>query len=404
MFLTPGIVQAASVPNSDVAVLCFFAWGMRLCLRLADERGGGWNALAAGLCLGLAVGSKYHGLLLVFLFLTVWFLVDGRRFLHLPGRVAALLGTIVAVGSPFYVLNWIHTGNPVWPLFADQLGDGGLLNRVASGYRMPPRFDLTLLTDQLRQPFNANPLVLCLVPLSWPLLPRSRRLRVLAVTAIAYLVSLVLLTSYHRFHLMAWPPLTVLALAGAAASRGTVWRRRLAMTFLVGSVAFGTSFAGWYSWDFLRWAAGLTRSEEIRELSFYYPDYRWMNQNLEASTDVALVCVRSGHTYYLDVPYVRADPGLAATVDWSDVHAEGPAVLLEFLQKRGVTHIFIDEQLDLRVTEAMERLRELGSVELLWRRGRKLLTQRMLRRTLSTTVALYRVLPDGSPGFGTHQR
>jgi hypothetical protein len=165
----------------------------------------------------------------------------------------------------------------------------------------------------------------------------------------------------------------------------------------------GVSFGVWYSLDFLKWAVGIYNSEDIREMSFYYEDYRWMNGHLDHDTDTVLVIVRSGHTYYLDIPYVRADPGFAATVDWGEVGTRGASVLEDFVRKSGVTHVFADLQTDARVDKALRDLMATGALEAVWRDdSRRLITQRMTRRSALAAVALYRVVEaprvHASPG------
>ncbi len=61
----------------------------------------------------------------------------------------------------------------------------------------------------------------------------------------------------------------------------------------------------WYSADFVKWAVGIHSDDDIREMSFYYEDYRWMNEYLDGEHDRVLLFPMSGVSYYLDVPYLR---------------------------------------------------------------------------------------------------
>ena len=395
-FLTPGIIQSSSVPNSDVAVMCFFAWGVYFSVRATAGTGKEFcNWALSGLCFGLAIGSKYHGLLLVGIFETAlaghYWPEIRRRGLLLP--LGTKIGVMVAVGSPFYVLNLANTGNPLWPLFSEHLGRGGLLDEVASGYRLPPSFGAHLILDHISRPFCLNPLVICMALLAVPLLIREQKLiRLVGLTAAVYVASVLLLTSYHRFQLLAWPLLSLLSVVAYATYRGCRWKRSLMHASMALGLISGVSFGAWYSMDFVKWATGIYDSEDIREMSFYYQDYRWMNNHLDRDSDMVLVIVRSGHTYYLDIPYVRADPRLAATVNWADVANTGARVLEDFVRQSGVTHVFADLQTDARVDEALRELAETGSLEVVWRQdSRRLITQRMTRRSVLTEVALYRV-------------
>lgn len=408
-FLTPGIIQASSVPNSDVAVMCFFAWGFFFTARatVAPEKDlRSW--MLSGLCFGLAIGSKYHGLLLVGLFETAfaglfWPEMRRRGLLML---FAGKIGLMVAVGCPFYILNLINTGNPLWPMFSEFLGRGGLLDAVASGYRLPPSLGTHLITDQFTRPFCLNPMVAGMTLLAVPLSTGDFKfVRLAGLTALAYVASVLTLTSYHRFQLMAWPLLSLLGVLAYAAFRTRRWKRRLMHASMALTVTTGVSFALWYSIDFLKWAAGIYGSDDIRRMSYYYEDYQWLNNHLDPGTDTVLVIVRSGHTYYLDIPYIRADPHLAATVDWQDVEEHGAGLLMDFAKRHGVTHVFADLRTDTRVDRALRALADNGALEMLWSyEGRQLVTQRMTRKHESTAVALYRVAasqgaaPSSAPG------
>jgi hypothetical protein len=81
--------------------------------------------LVAGLALGLAAGIKYNGLFLALFAGLALLLVQGRKLW--AGQRAAWLRLlayvlpVLALGLPWYVANWVHFGNPVYP-FAVQIG------------------------------------------------------------------------------------------------------------------------------------------------------------------------------------------------------------------------------------------------------------------------------------------
>lgn len=80
MYLTPGILQIASVPTGDGGLLCFFIWGAYILLAEASSTSPRNTAswVLSGVLLGLAIGTKYHGLLLVAVFegAFAWFLLS----------------------------------------------------------------------------------------------------------------------------------------------------------------------------------------------------------------------------------------------------------------------------------------------------------------------------------------
>jgi len=157
------------------------------------------------------------------------------------------------------------------------------------------------------------------------------------------------------------------------------------------SAAMGISFAVWYSADFVKWAVGIHSDDDIREMSFYYEDYRWMNEYLDGEHDRVLLFPMSGVSYYLDVPYLRGDP-LAAIVDWKRIAAGDSGAVLEVIKREEITHIFIDSGTYRQMGALLDNLAQRGMLEEVKRSDRRLLMQRMTRRYQSTTVILYKVL------------
>jgi hypothetical protein len=101
------------------AVFAFVSWSER------NDRG--WLILC-GLFSGLAVACKYTALLLPFLGVLGVLWTARSRKLHTPEAIRNLsiyLLIMIAVGSPFYIKNWIVTGNPVYPFLFSIFGGRG---------------------------------------------------------------------------------------------------------------------------------------------------------------------------------------------------------------------------------------------------------------------------------------
>ncbi len=105
----PTVWVMAGRAFSDLFV-CAYAAGALIAARRAREARGSSqfaHALLAGVCIGLAGGYKYTGLLLGLLLLP-----------FLPWRTLAAAGGAAAlVMAPWFVKNWIWLGNPVYPYF-----------------------------------------------------------------------------------------------------------------------------------------------------------------------------------------------------------------------------------------------------------------------------------------------
>ncbi len=101
------------------AVLAFISW--------SEQNGDGWLILC-GLYSGLAVACKYTALLLPFL--GVLGLLWNARSRSLSTRETVHILILYAIslilaGSPFYIKNWIVTGNPVYPFLYSIFGGVG---------------------------------------------------------------------------------------------------------------------------------------------------------------------------------------------------------------------------------------------------------------------------------------
>ena len=104
---------------SLAAVLAFLRWH--------EERSPGWLALS-GIFSGLALSSKYTALLLPLLgcFGIFWsFYRDRVSWRPVMRSLFLYLAFTVLLGSPFYLKNWIMTGNPFYPFFYEIFGGRG---------------------------------------------------------------------------------------------------------------------------------------------------------------------------------------------------------------------------------------------------------------------------------------
>ena len=166
-----------------LALAAFFRW-----LRFpADEEAlGRWWLVLAGLCLGLAAGSKTQTLISVGL-LGGWIALRQARRRDGRGLLLSMLifgGAIIAAGFPYYLYNALAHRNPFYPVFADlfvrlfdatpsprsELGTEVFYPWTVSGYfanlwnaslgHTSPGFYLG---------FIAGPLFLLAIPIGWTL-------------------------------------------------------------------------------------------------------------------------------------------------------------------------------------------------------------------------------------------
>ena len=157
---TPLVTVWARVANVDLPLACFL-----LLVTVAVVRGGEsastvatvataagesrrWLILA-GLCGGLALGTKYQALFAVPILLALVALdaLRARRGAREAlARVGCFLGPLLLVAAPWYLKNWLLLDNPLWPLFSGGRDFGPLAveltNYFARGMTISPRTPL----------------------------------------------------------------------------------------------------------------------------------------------------------------------------------------------------------------------------------------------------------------------
>lgn len=271
------------------------------------------DALWAGLAAGVAAGTKYHGLIFVGAFALVVVLVThGRR-----GPALALFAAGAAVALPWYVRNWIVTGNPLYPFAAGVFGgkylDAGSrydLNQSLSGYGLPgiwrlPFFPLEFLlhTGRYERGYSFSPALFVLAPVG--IVIGGRTARLLGLGILVYLV-----VWWETMHQITRYLLLVLPFAAVLAGAAAVWlwqrhaRAVLAAVALVTVVPFA-AIAGLFTWRIGPGAVGAqSTSAFVQKQTGTYDAFRWLDRNLPPRGRV-LIGIRDA--YWLDRPYAVFD-------------------------------------------------------------------------------------------------
>lgn len=333
-----------------LATSTFVEPGFMLMLALA-----GWNAvrfartdrvdalLLAGVFAGGAAGVKYPAAVAAAVF------AAGAAFLvrrHLTRRrVLLFCASAAAVALPWYVKNWIVTGNPVFPLLFGGLNPEAERAREASlaqyGFGKSP-IDLVLLPFRLladAEPFDrgefASPLLLVYSPIALLV----RRVRRYAWPIFAAGLVIVLGWFYGSQHLRFLAPISVYFSVLAAIGIVTLARagrvgRIVACATTAGAFAAATAIGLVYAAQFAPVAVGREDREAFLRQEVSYEDgTEWLNRNLPPDAHVALGYILG---MYLDRPYVLWTSDVLPTT-------VGPGPTRAFARRYGLTHAAVLE-------------------------------------------------------------
>lgn len=276
------------------------------------------DAAWAGLALGLAIGTKYHGLVFVpFLAVLAVAVVAGpaRRRALMVGSFAAL----AAVGLPWYVRNWVVAGNPVYPFAADLFGgrylDAGSrydLDQSLSGHGLDgiwrlPFFPLEFLlhTDRYERGYSFSPALFLLPPVAVALGTRAARL-----VGLGMLVYLVIwwegMQQITRYLL---PALAFAAVLGGGAAvalaRRRGWGRRYLLAVAAVTAVPFAAITGLFTWQIAPGVLGVeSEGAFVQRLTGTYRAFQWLDNELPPDGRV-LIGIRD--LYWLERPHLAFD-------------------------------------------------------------------------------------------------
>ncbi|HEX8906742.1 MAG TPA: hypothetical protein VF771_17965 [Longimicrobiaceae bacterium] len=404
----PYVVKSATTAHADAYGMLAFAAAAAVAMRPTPL--GFRQAALLGFAAWVGAQSRYQ---LVGLGVTATIFgalqLLRRRAGWAEARGFALGGALaLAAALPFYLVNWVALGDPVWPLlvrrfngleaYRDRVADAankGLIGAYTPG-NIARNF-VALLHDPTTFPIPLLAIAACAAGL----LSRDPRLRRLGGLTTVFLLVWVATepTLYPRFMLVitAAAPMVLGPVLARADARPAL--RRAVRGALGIAVAVLSALTLFYSLDSFRYVA--TGNEaEFHRATWFYPVYQWVNRTTPRDARF-MVIVASGHSYYLDRPYRRADPWLSGIVDWTGI--AGPDALYDVLRRGGYSYL-IYNRADWsqpvggpRMTQLIAALERRGLLQPVRDFKLQLVTSRVRNQSIPSTVSVLRVAPSPPP-------
>ena len=120
-FSTPAVARLSTTAYIDLGMVFFATASILAFVRWRDGsyKNTKWLALSA-VCMGLAAGSKYNALIAWFflnLMIVFYYSRDTKKGLPALRYGVTFFAIALLVVSPWFIKNYIQTGNPIYPLF-----------------------------------------------------------------------------------------------------------------------------------------------------------------------------------------------------------------------------------------------------------------------------------------------
>lgn len=369
---TPAVVYGGGTGQAEVRMALFVLSAAYALGRWRTDAHLGWAAVA-GLCCGFLMGSKFTGLLFA--------AAGGVLVLALPRRwIGALVfgSMALAAGFQWYGWNFLHTGDPVFPMLFPWLGVSdprfwnpevdSLFRQLFLGSETPlPRN----LTNFFAYPFIATfdpssalesgrtglgPTVVMAFPMMlWGAWRHRRRLASSPLLPMAGFVFLFYCLWFPmggsqrvRHLLPLWPLLLLLMAAGCRRAMDDGFGLIYAKGIVAGVIALQLAGAvlgnRWYLTHL-----GQPDAAYFRPVSGYYPVAEWANSALKPGEK--LLNPYREINFLLNVPFYHSHPVDQALVDILPSKADSRR-FWEQLRALAITHVPAAPSLSSHVSEA----------------------------------------------------
>ena len=377
---TPIVVKLSTTAYVDLGLIFFSTLSLLFILRWADKPIKKKNLLWAGGFCGLALGTKYNGLLtlvILSLFIPILFqrgqIAQKQSNLKALGYCLLFICTALLLFSPWGVRNILWTGNPFYPLFGSVFGTGD--TAVMGGFgpfvtrkllyheSLPQILSIPIRIffegqDNNPQFFDGklNPFLLILPFFAFLSSFNQKTLRresiVLASFALLYLWIVFFQRDIRiRYIGPSIPPLVILSVFGLKNLFAIVLKRPIVQTVFRFSLFFAISTALFINFSYLynqfsiiqplSYLSGqVTRSDYLSKYRPEYPVIEYANNHLVKNSKI--LCVFLGNRgYYFDINHIFDLRNGSSILCNITKESRTPSQLLRKLHELNITHIII---------------------------------------------------------------
>jgi hypothetical protein len=365
IFMTvPSVFEASYMAYSDLFVTYYCLGAVLAYMNWSGDRKTVW-LIMCGIFTGLAIACKYTALLLPFL--GVLGILWTSRNNQLPVRTAVrclcvYLICVTLAGSPFYIKNWLMTGNPFYPFLYHIFGGLGWDQDQARLY------DLFLhnlgmgreLIDYVLLPWNVSfnakmnspqfdgilgPIFLVLLPFALGL--RKTGLDIKIITVYCILSFLFWASSAHQirylFHIL---PLLAILIGFLLAY---YQRRKIILRIMTILIAGCLLFNFYYiSTEFLKIRplgvvfGAESKDDFLKRMLPSYEMFKFINQGLQPDSRILLIYMRN-YGFLCDRKYYSDSMFESYTIQKILSLSCSPKDVYMKLKERGFTHILYDK-------------------------------------------------------------
>ena len=380
---TPAVVFGGGSGHVEVRMILFLllaSWSITKLIFDNDWR----YAVVAGLSLGFLIGTKYTGLVfgtaLVATFLGFMILKRETKWFSMS---SVFVLCVIVAGSQWYIWNWLHTGDPIFPSLYEFLNLTGsdfwnaehhkeLKSHLASTEQAVPRSIFWFFAYPFVATFGGpsifesgkigfGPYLVLIFPIvmigMWRFRDRftvSRLAPILTIVTITYLLWFFFGPSQRVRYLLPAYALLMAATSLIALRWCSERNKRYALGIIIGVVISlqigGQAIA---TVNYARYVfTSEPRDQFLTRNLTRYPAVQWINENLKP-TDKVYTKWRQLN-YHFKIPIYYAHTHKEALVDIGPT-ANNPRKFLHQLIKQRVTHLFVSDVPGLSSTTGLKQ-------------------------------------------------